>query len=136
HDHDRQRDRFSDLHLADVENDGLGDRVRQRFDVELARYLLEHAAFLDAGRVLDARQLQGHDGVYRLVEANAQQVDVYRRAAQRVTLGFLEHDRRGLFAVDAEVEHRARRGKREAQLAGVGVEAQRLALAAVDNARD
>src|SRR2546427_4579978 len=30
-----------------------------------------------------SRQLQGHDGVNRLIEANAQQVDVYRRAAQR-----------------------------------------------------
>src|SRR5439155_8284880 len=106
------------------------------FDVELARYLLEHAAFLDSGRVLDARQLQGHDGVNRLIEADPQQIDVYRRAAQRVALSFLEHDRGGLSTVNAEIEHRARRGQREAQFAGVGVEAQRLALAAVDNARD
>ena len=56
-------------------------------------------------------------------------------AAHRVALGLLEHDRRGFAAVDAEVEHGARAGQREAQLAGVDVEADRLAAAAVEDAR-
>src|SRR5207248_9068823 len=136
HGHYRERDGFPDLHLADVVNDRLGDRRGQRFDVKLTRYLLEHATFRDAGRVLDARQLQRHDRVNSLIEAHAQKVDVDRRAAQRVALGFLEHDRRRFTAIYAQVEHGARGRQRQAQLTRVGVEAQRLALAAVDDARD
>ena len=63
---------------------------------ELARDLLEHAALLDAGRVLDARQLDRHDRADLLVEADAQQVDVGGLAAHRVALGVLQHHRRRL----------------------------------------
>ena len=129
-----EQDRLADLHLADVVHDRLRDRRRQRLDVQLARDLLEHAAFLDARRVVDAGQLERHDRVDRLVEVHAQQVDVDGLAAHGVALGLLEHDRRRFLAVDAEVEHGARAREREAQLARVGVEADRLAAAAVEHA--
>ena len=38
-----EHDRVADLHLADLVHDRLGDRRRQRFDLELAGDLLEHA---------------------------------------------------------------------------------------------
>ncbi len=46
-----QRECVADLQLAELVDDRLGDRGRKRFDVQLARELLEDAAFLDAGRV-------------------------------------------------------------------------------------
>ena len=73
-----------------------GIAVGSASHVQLARDLLEHAAFLDARGVLDAGQLERHDRVDRLVQAHAQQVDVDGLAAHRVALGLLEHDRRRL----------------------------------------
>ncbi len=113
-----------------------GIAVGSACDVQLAGDLLEHAAFLDARRLLDAGQLQRHHGADRLVESHAQQVHVHGLAAHGVAVGLLEDDRRGLLAVDAQIQHGARPGEREAQLAGVGVEAHRLAAAAVDDAGD
>ena len=79
-------------------------------------------------------ELERHDGVDRLVQAHPQQVDVHGLPAHRVALSLLEHDRRRFAAVDAQIEHRARAGERQAQLARVGVEAHRLAAAAVEHA--
>ena len=100
-----------------VVEDRLGDRVRQRLDVQLARDLLEHAALLDAGRLLAAGQLERHDRVDRDVEVDAQQVDVHRLAAHRVVLGALE-DRGG--GVRRRRRPRARRRRRRARGAARG----------------
>ncbi len=113
----------------------LGDLRRQRLDVQLARDLLEHAAALGAGRVVAADELQRHDRVDRDVEVHAQQVDVHRLAAHRVVLGALQDGRRGL-AVGDDLEHGAPGGKRVAQLARVGAEGDRVAVASVEDAGD
>ena len=70
-----------------------------------------------------------------LVETHPQQVDVHGLPAHRVALGLLQHHRRRLLAVHAQIEHGARGGERQAQLAGVGVKSDGLAAAAVENAR-
>ena len=124
------------LQLAELVHDRLGDRGRKRFDVQLARELLEDAAFLDAGSVVDAGEFERHDRVDRLVQAHPQQVDVGGLAAHRVALGLLEHDRGGLGAVDAEVDHGARAGKRDSQFARVDAEADGVDAAAVEHAGD
>ena len=53
-----ERQRVADLHAGDVVLDRVGDVGRQRLDRDLAERLLEHAALLDAGRVVDAGQLE------------------------------------------------------------------------------
>ena len=95
-------------------HDRLGDRRGQRFDVELARYLLQHAAFLDPRGVVGARELERHGGMDRLVEAHAEHVDVHRLPAHGVALGLLEHHRGRFGAVHAQVEHRSRGSQRDA----------------------
>ena len=64
------------------------DRVRdvggQRFDRELARHVLQHAALLDARRLVGADELKCHSGLNRAVEPDAEQVDVDRSARDRV----------------------------------------------------
>ena len=107
-------------------HDRLGNRGREGFDVELARELLEDAAFLDAWRVIDAGELERHDRVDRLVEADAQKVHVGGLAAHRIALGLLENHGGGLGAVDAEIHDGARAGQGEAQLARVDAEAERV----------
>ncbi len=136
-DRDRgERDRVADLGGRDVVDDRVRDRGRKRFDVQLARDLLEHATGLHARRVLDTRQLE-HDGrVDLLREVDAQQVDVHRRARDRVTLVVLQHDRRLRCALERERHDRSAVREREAQLACVDLEGKRLAFAAVDDAGD
>ena len=85
-------DRVPDLHLADVVHDGLRNRGRQRFHVDLARDLLEHAAFLDARRLLDAVQLQRDGRLDLLVEVHAQEVDVRRLPVDGMALCLLWRD--------------------------------------------
>ena len=122
--------------VGDVVLDRVGDVAGQRLDGELARDLLEHAALLDAGRVLGADQLEHHGGADRLVEADPQQVDVHRLAGDRMADELLDHDRRGCGAVDAQLEHRAGVGERVAQHARVDLERDRVLAAAVDDAGD
>jgi hypothetical protein len=107
---------------------------RQSFHVQLARDLLEHAPFLHARGILGAGELQGHDRTDRLVQAHAQQIDMHHRAAHGVSLGLLQYHRCGLLAIDAQIQHRAGRRERQAQLAGVRVKAHRLPAAAVHDA--
>ena len=51
-----QRQRLVHLHLGDVVLDDVGQVVRERENVDLARLLAEHAALGDAGRVLARRR--------------------------------------------------------------------------------
>ena len=53
--------------------------------------MLEDAALLDAGRVVAADQLDRDRGLDGLVEADADQVDVDRVAADGVALRLLEN---------------------------------------------
>ncbi len=55
--------------------------------------------------------------------------------ADRVMVGGLDHRRRGV-AVDREIQHRAAGGQRDAQLASVDVEGDRILAAAVEDAGD
>ena len=95
-----------DLHRRDVEDDPVGDLGRQRFDGDLAGDVLEHAAGLDAGGVLDALELDRDLGLDRLVELHLLQVEVLDAAAHRVQLLLLDDDRDGFGALDLEVEER------------------------------
>ena len=126
---------LADLHLADVVHDRLGDRGRQRLHVQLARDLLEHPAFLDAGRSSAPVSSSGTTAWIALSRRTRSRSTCTVSPAHGVALGLLEHDRRGLCAVHAQIQHRARAGERQAQLAGVRVEAQRLAAAAVQRPR-
>jgi hypothetical protein len=111
----------------------LGDVVRQRLDVDLARDVLEHAALLGPRRVLAAEEVQRHDRVDGHVEIHAQEVDVHRVPADGVTLGVLQH-RGGGVPAELQLDHRAARGQRVAQLALVDGEGERVVAAAVEDA--
>ena len=52
--------------------------------VHLARDVLEHAALLDAGRLLDALELERHRRLDLLVEPDLEQVEVDDVAADRI----------------------------------------------------
>ena len=52
--------------------------------------LVEHAALLDAGRLLDALELDRHGGLDLLVEADLEEVDVHHLVADGVVLAVLE----------------------------------------------
>ena len=129
-----ERERVADLERGDVVLERVRDVARQRLDRELARDLLEHAALLDPGRVLGADQLEHHGRLDRLVEADAQQIDVDGLAADGVADELLEDDRAAAGAVDPQVEDRAGVGQRLAQLARVDRERDRVLAAAVDDA--
>src|SRR6185312_8161844 len=126
----------SDIQLAELVHDRLGDGGGKRFDVQLACELLEDAAFLDARGVLDAGELERDDGVDRLVQAHPQQVYVGRLASHGVALGLLEDDRGGLRAVDGEIDHSAGAGQGEPQLARVDAEADRVRATPIEHSRD
>ena len=96
--------------------------------------MLEHAALLDAGGVLDAEQLDRDLGLDRLVEADDLEVEVEELAAHRMPLLLLDDDRLGLAAVEGEVEQRTAAGERVARLALGHAERARLGAARVDDA--
>ena len=123
-------------HRGHVVLERVRDVGRQRLDGELARDLLEHAALLDAGSVVGADELEHDRRLDRLVEPDAQQVDVHGVAGDRVAGQLLDDDRRAAGAVDAEVEHRAGVGQRLAQHARVDLEGDRVLAAAVYDAGD
>ena len=83
----------ADLHPGDVGGDALGDLGRQRLDRDLVGDVLEHAALLDAGRLLGALELDRDLGLDLLVELDLEQVEVHEAAADRVALLLLDHDR-------------------------------------------
>jgi len=113
--------RGRDLHAGDVHGDVVGDLAGQRLDVELARDVLEHAALLDAGRLLDPGQLDRDRGLDLLVEADLEQVDVHDLLAHGVDLLVLDDHRQGLGVADLGVEERAPR-EHLAQLAELDLE--------------
>ena len=115
----------------------LGDLGRQRFDGDLAGDVLEHAAPLDAGRVLGALQLDRDLGLDLLVELDLLQVDVLEAAAHRVQLLLLDDDRDGFAALDLEVEEGRRRSLRTLRTSRSPTwNGARLRAAGVDDARD
>ena len=74
-----ERDRVVDDHLGDVEDELLGNLGRQRLDVHLAGDVLEDAALLDAGSLLDARRCSsGTIAWIATSRPHAKQVDVDR----------------------------------------------------------
>ena len=112
------------------------DVVRERLDRQLARDELEHAALLDAGRVLGTDEFEDHRRLDRLVEPDAKQVQVHSRAADRVADEVLDDDRRAGRAIDLELEHGARVLQREPQRPLVDLEGDRVLAAAVDDPGD
>ena len=105
----------------------------QRLDRDLARDLLEDAALLDARDSSAPVRCSGDRRLDRLVEVDAQQVDVHHVAAHGVQLGVLQDGRRGL-AAERDVEHGAAAGERQAKIARVDGERLRLVAHAVQHA--
>ena len=127
-------DGVADHQRRDVVVDRVRDVGGERLDRELARHLFEHAALLDAGRVLCPGEIEHDGGADRHVEPDPEHVDVDRVAGHRVARDLLDHDRNGSIAADAQLEHRAGVGKRVPQQAGVDVERDRVLATAVDHA--
>ena len=69
--------------------------------------VLEHAALLDAGRLLGADELDRDVGLDLLVEVDLLEVEVDEVAADRVALLLLDHHRDRSRALDLEVEEGA-----------------------------
>ena len=119
-----------------VHVDRLGDVGRQRLDVELVGHVLEHAALLDAGRLLGALEVTCTGRLDLLVEAHLEQVDVEQLVTDRVLLLVL-HDHRAGRAVDLEVDQRGSvRPARARSVSAFDLEGGAVAaLPAVDDAR-
>ena len=98
--------------------------------------MLEHAAFFHPGRVLGALELDQDFRLDRLVEVDLLKIDVAERAAHRMQLLLLDHDRARFAAVDREVEERGALGDHVAHLAFGDLEVGRLRAAGVDDAGD
>ena len=90
----------------------------------------------DAGRVIDALELDRDVRLDRLVEVDLLEIDVAERAAHRVQLLLLDHDRARFAAVDREVEQRGALGDHVADLPFGHLEGGRLGAAGVDDAGD
>ncbi len=97
--------------------------------------MLQHAALAHAGRILRADEVQRDRSLDRLVEIHAQEVDVHHVAAHWMALGVLEHGGGRGLAV-AQLDDRAGRVQREAQLAGVDGEGLRRLTQPVEDAGD
>ena len=134
--HGAELKRVADRHPGDVGRDALGDRGRQGLDRDLVGDVLEHAALLDAGRLLGPEQLDRHLGLDHLVELDLEQVEVDQRASHRVALLLLDHDRGGRGAVELDVDQRAAVGEHRARLALGHLERACLLAGAVDDARN
>ena len=135
-DHRVELQRVADHHPGDVDGDALGDRGRQRLDRDLAGDVLEHAALLDAGRLLGSEQLDRHVGLDLVVELDLLEVEVDQVAAHRVALLLLDHDRDRARSLDLEVEQRAAVDEHVASIARGDLKGPRLRPVAVDDARD
>ena len=130
-----ERERVVDLHLDASSDDRLGDLVRQRLDVDLAGDLVEHAALDDAGGVVGA-------GAAR--RTTVAWIATSRRTRSRSMCivsprtgwccGVLEDGRRGSSPSIARSRTAPRAGERDAQLARVDGEGDRLLAAAVEDA--
>jgi hypothetical protein len=123
-----------DLEPGHVHDDRLGDVRRQRLDVELVRHVLEHAALLDARRLLGALEVDVDLGLDLLVEADLEQVDVEQLVADRMLLLVLDDHGAGLPA-DLEVDQGGAVDQHLAERPPVDLEGRAVAvLAAVDHA--
>ena len=80
----RERHRLGDSQSGHVRDDPVRNVGGQRLDVQLARDVLEHAALLDAGRLLDTLELERDGRLDRLVEPHLEQVEVDHVALDRV----------------------------------------------------
>ena len=94
-----------DLEPGHVHVDAVGDVGRQRLDVQLVGDVLQHAALLDAGRLLGALEVHVHLRLDLLVEADLEQVDVEQLVTNGVLVPVL-HDHRARLAADLEVDQR------------------------------
>ena len=97
--------------------------------------VLEHAALLDAGRLLAALELDRHRGLDLLVQPHLEQVDVHHLVADRVELLVLDDHRTASLPPDLEVDQRRAVDQHLAQLAGATLnDTQSSVGAAVDDA--
>ena len=110
--------------------DGLGKRL----DGDVAGDVLEDAALLDAGSVLDADELDRDVGLDLLGEVDLLAVEVHQVAADRVTLLLLDDDRDLAGALDLEVEQGVALVDEERELMRVGLKRPRRLAAGVDDA--
>ena len=98
--------------------------------------MVEDPAGFDAGSVFGTLELDHDIRLDRLVEFDLLQVDVAERAAHRVQLLLLDHDRARFAAVDREIEQRGALGDHVADVAFGHLEGGRLGAAGVDDAGD
>jgi hypothetical protein len=115
--------------------DGVGNRGRQRLDVELAGHLLEDPALLDPRGLLRPVELENGGGLDGPVQPHPQHVHVQEAAADRVALLLLDHHRRGPVAVERQLDHRPRVAERLAQRAQFDLEGLGRVPPTVDHAR-
>ncbi len=110
-----EQERVAEVHPGDVDDERLGDGGREGCDLDLAQLVVEDAAVDDARRLLDALELDRHDGRRLLGEVDAEEVDVRDLATDRVTVSGLDQD--GLrLAVEFDIEQGVARDEDDAKI--------------------
>ncbi len=122
-------DRVADLGALEVDRDEVRDRIGGNRELDLVTHDVEHATALDAGRLLFVDEVDRHIDGHERVLADAQEVDMDRKIADRIELivlrqnldllaGDVDRGDRGHepAAVDLVVQLLVREGDRQGRL--------------------
>ena len=94
-------DRKTDIRTIEIDGDEVGDRVGRAVELHLVAHDVEHAAALDAGRLVFVDEVNRNVDVDFRVLADAQEIHVNRVVVDRVELEVLrEHGDLGAADVD------------------------------------
>ena len=132
-------DRIADLAAGEVDHDLARDRVGRADQLQGPADDVEHAAALEARRLVLVDEAHRHVDVDHRPLLGAQEVDVQRVVGDRVQLRLARQHLEALVA-EVELEHRAEEarvlGQLEPDLLERHGDAQRLLAAAIDDRRD
>src|SRR6185437_6124379 len=107
--HGRNVQRHADFGPFEVDGDEVGDGIGRAIELDLVAHHVEHAAALDAGRLLFIDEADRYVDVDEGVLADAQEVDMHREIPDRIELVVLGQNL-DLLAVDIDRGDRGQEG--------------------------
>src|SRR5690606_653161 len=106
----RNVDGIADVRAGEVHGDGIGDRIGRAVELDLVTHDVQHAAALDAGRLVLVDEMHGNVDIDLGVLADTQEVDMNREILDGIELIVLRQDL-DLLAADVD---RGDRGQKPA----------------------